>query len=124
MDNQAQALLNIETPKPRVLKIHEAKKKNDLSILKINLSNIKYIRQDVNMITLPFFYFSDKKKIDAIEYILDNDENKKILVQTAAGDSIPSTFDYEVFQVLLKFREARIKEGISKELWKVRDEKR
>ena len=83
----------------------------EIRTLVVNLSDVSYIQKDINMIVLPFFWFSRKTNYNIITYNFDHDKTKKMVVRAATGDTIPTSFDYEVIQVLLKFRQAMRMDG-------------
>jgi len=98
--------LSISTPSVTGIRVFEKRKNSDIPTLEVIIGKTKYIRKDINMIQLPFFFFSDKKQYEVIKYKFGSDESKQMIVQAAARDKVPSTFEFEVIQVLLKFREA------------------
>lgn len=99
------------------IKTFEKRKHSDIPTLEVKINSIAYIRKDINMIQLPFFYFSDKKQYEVIRYKFGSDESKQMIVQAAALDKVPTTFEFEVVQVLLKFREAYKKANPGKEMF-------
>jgi hypothetical protein len=99
------------------LKIVEAKQNSDIQRLEINMTDVELIKKDINMIVLPFFYFAGNKKYDLITYNFDDNKAKTMKVRAVSGDRVPGGFDYEVLQVLLKFREVIKKESPQKEIF-------
>jgi len=83
----------------------------EIRSLVVNLSDVGYIQKDINMIVLPFFWFCRKTNYNIITYYFDDDKSKKMVVSSTTGDTIPTSFDYEVVQVLLKFRQAMLMGG-------------
>ena len=80
----------------------------DTQTLKVNVKDIKKICKDFNMIQLPFFVFgklAKQKQYGKVIYEFD-DNDAKMVVSASVGQSVPSQFDYDVMQVLLKFFEA------------------
>ena len=109
--------LSISSPSVTDIRVFEKRKNSDIPTLEVIIGKTKYIRKDINMIQLPFFFFSDKKQYEVIKYKFGSDESKQMIVQAAARDKVPSTFEFEVIQVLLKFREAFKKDNPDKEIF-------
>lgn len=108
---------DVVLPKVTHIKTRRARKPSEISTLQVDLSDIKIIQKDINMIVLPFFYFSTKGKYEIVEYKFDHDDSRKMTVRAPAGQTVPSTFDYEVLQVLLKFREMIKRQNYSQEIF-------
>ncbi len=83
----------------------------EIRTLDVNLSDVGYIQKDINMIVLPFFWFCRKTNYNIINYYFDHDKTKKMVVTSATGDTIPTAFDYEIIQILLKFKQAMSLKG-------------
>ena len=88
-------------------------KKYHSRTLKVNVKDIVRISKDFNLVRLPFFYFGKLSKTKQYTNIIYNFEGKdtQMIVHSLAGGVVPSQFDYDVMQVLLKFREAYKREG-------------
>jgi len=88
-------------------------KKYHSQTLRVNVKDVQKIRKDFNMVQLPFFYFgklSKAKQYTRIIYDFEG-EDAQMIVEASLGDVVPSQFDYDVVQVLLRFREAYKKDG-------------
>ncbi|MFA5879838.1 MAG: hypothetical protein WC860_06645 [Candidatus Margulisiibacteriota bacterium] len=100
----------------------------EIPTLEVDLTDrTDIIQKDINMIVLPFFYFGSKKQFAVIRYYFNRDKSKQMLIEAASRKYAPTAFDYEVTQVLLKFREVMKKqypeqEGFYCTVWNIAKE--